>query len=356
MMSCFALAATLSVWLAAEPELARQGCERPSSLCLDADGLPVAGDALPATVGAGSTIDVKVLGCRSEHADHVFQLAEESVESDDRIFRDLEVPTASGEKNRERAVECPLEVLAASRFTVPTGARARTYAILFTREGPAVAGARRVERRESYAATIRHGRYYLDIGVLVPVVIDGERKIVAADTGSPDTRRLSVHQDLSIFPALMLNVFPGGRDLAAIGSFSAGDCEESVVKPGPRACRAARHRRRAANALGLQIGVELDLRRRDHYFFGGLFEPVAGLSISAGLALTRLEFIRRGRAEGDEIPTPTITDAEGEPDPRQYVERLWRPRFYVGVTFSFDIIRTLAERRRSDVVRSILPE
>lgn len=351
-MQIIVAAASLAL---AEPVAAQESCPRASLLCLDGDGLPLAGDGLPPRVAAGARIDVKVIGCRAKQA--LYRVVEESVVGRERLFRETSASPPESLAGKRRPGECSPEVIESFRVTVPTDARMSTFSVVFTREGAAAAdGTRKVERRESYSAQIDHGRYYLDIGVLFPVVVGGERRVVAEETDAPETTRLRVREDLDVFPALMLHVFPGGRDLAAISSFKVGACQGTSAFSGATDCRAHRHRRRAANALGLQVGVELDFRRFDRYFFGGLFEPVSGLSISAGLALTRLEYIRRGFADGAEVPTPMTKTSEGEVDLSRYTERSWAPRFYVGVTLSFDIVRTLAERRRSDAAKSVFTE
>lgn len=334
---------------------ASEGCERGSLLCVDPEGRALAGDRLPAAVAPGARIDVKVIGCKPT-SEAVFRFSAEGAGDGEQLFRAATPePAVQGKK---AMVPCQPEVLARGDVAVSTDVRVRTFSLVITREGaPGADGRRPLEIREVHAAQIHHGRYYLDIGVLFPFVVGGERRVVAEETGAAGTTRLRVQEDLDVFPALMLHVFPGGRDLAAISSFKVG-----AVCPGPRrfdrpsSCRAALHRRRAANALGLQVGVELDLKQRDRYFFGGIFEPVSGLSLSAGLAVTRLEYVRRGFAEGDTVPTPMTVDADGEVDLGRYTERRWAPRFYLGVSLSFDIVRTLAERRRSDAARAVLPE
>lgn len=351
----FALAASTTPSVDAIDE--REGCRRASLLCLDADGLPLEGDTLPASITAGTGLDVKVIGCRTQHEGAAFRVVDESRVADERHFRSTPRPTATLAPRGP----CTPEVLERVRIAVPSDVLTRTFTVGFSRESAADRnGVRTIERQESFSTSIQHGRYYLDIGVLFPVIVAGERRVVGDAGDTPGTTVLRVRQDLDVFPALMLHVFPGGRDIGVIGSFTTGhDCRTArepdsaakepvrLAQPNPSDCHTARHRRRAANSLGLQFGLALDMRPVERLFFGGLFEPVSGVSIGAGLALTRVERLRPGVTEGDVVPTPPTTDADGEVDLGHYVDRAWAPRLYLGVTLSFDIIRTITERRRS---------
>jgi hypothetical protein len=165
-----------------------------------------------------------------------------------------------------------------------------------------------------------------------------------------------VRQDLEVFPALMLHVFPGGRDFGALGSFGGGACatRSRGLDLGRR--RAACHRRRAANSLGLQFGPELDFRQFRRFYFGGVFEPVSGFSINFGVALTRQQFFRHGAYEGALISAPTVVRSDGSPDLSAYGELKWAPRFYLGITLSIDILRYFGDRRRRGELSKTLPQ
>lgn len=349
------LPATATTWEAAKVYI-REGCARPSVLCLDADGRPLVDESMPARVNAGAGIAVKVLGCASIYGGAAYKIESEAEATPDRLFLDPEsAKPGASRKSTEGVCQAvgDISVLKSERVTVASAASARTFRIVVTRqEGTGDAAKLRVETHE---ARIDLGRYYLDVGVMIPVILGGDRKVVVEDTDQPGVKRLTVREDLQVVPALMLHVFPGGRDLGALSSFKVGP---GCVDPVPvwRQCRTDRHRRRAANSLGLQLGVELDFKNFNRLFLGGLFEPVAGLSINAGLALTRLEYLRGGQFSGALIPVPTATTSDGSADLRQYVDRYWAPRVYFGVTFSFDIFRMLGERRRNADIKNLLPE
>ena len=337
--------------LAAPPNYAgasvREGCARASLLCVNADGRPLRGETMPGRVNAGASIEVKVIDCKSKYEEMSFKITSEAEMTPDRLFHVEKEPT---DKNL-RGNACEATVLVTARVSAPTTADAHTFRVIVSR----LSKAGTEERSESHEARINHGRYYLDVGVLIPLVINGVRKVVVEDTDQPGVKSLQVREDIDVFPALMLHVFPGGRDFGALSSFKVGrGC--GSTSPEWRGCRVDRHRRRAANALGLQFGIELDVKHLDRLLFGGLFEPVSGLSFNIGVALSRLEYLKGGYYSGALINTPTGTTSDGSADLRQYIDRYWSPRLYLGVTFSFDIIRTLGERRRSAELKSILPE
>lgn len=337
----------------------RESCGREEVLCLDDRGRGYAGDSLAAQLPAGLPLTVKVLGCASDNKDFDFTLTDSAVRSPDSLFRepgtDASLRGGGAPKSTcEKAAD--IQVLKPGQFIVSTDTAVQRFTITFSRVKKASGDTpSAVEAVESHAAAVVHGRYYLDVGVLIPVVVNGEREVVADDTEQANVKRLRVRNDVDVFPALMLHVFPGGRDRAALSSFARGP----TCGPGRldlQGCRADRHRRRAANSLGLQAGIELDFKKFSRFYFGGLFEPVTGFSINLGVALTRLQYIRGGYHEGALVPTTNIVHSDGSPDLSRYIEQRWAPRFYLGITLSIDILRYLGERRKRDELGSILPK
>lgn len=341
----------------------RESCARVDMLCLDDHGRGYAGDTAPAQMAAGSVLGVKVLGCKAENAGRKFKLEDSVVHSLDRLFKG-EAETKPDDKKDmaagEREDPCPLAenivLLEPGRFVLPTDVSVKRFTVTFSRVKAATGDIpEAIEAVESHTTSVTHGRYYLDVGVLIPVVLGGTREVVADDTDQPNVKRLRVRTDVQVFPALMLHFFPGGREFGTFSSFNRGlECGPGRIDLGK--CRALRHRRRAANSLGIQAGIELDFKKLSRLYFGGLFEPVSGFSINVGVALTRLQYIRGGYYEGGLISKPTVVHADGSPDLSQYIEQKWAPRFYLGITLSLDILRYLSERRRSDDLGSVLPK
>lgn len=333
----------------------RESCAREDLLCLDDHGRGYAGDDLAAQLPAGAAITVKVLGCPAENTDIEIKLEDSVTRSPDRLFRESTEsdPTRDAAPQAKCADAKDITVLKSGRFVVSTDIAVQRYTIAVSRVRQAGSADAALEAVEHYTTAVAHGRYFLDVGVLIPVVIGGEREVVADDTDQPNVKRLRIRNDVDVFPALMLHVFPGGREFGALSSFSRG----ASCGPGrldPSGCRASRHRRRAANSLGVQAGVELDFKKFSRVFLGGLFEPVSGFSVNAGVALTRLQYIRGGYYEGAVIPATNVVHADGTPDLSRYVEQRWAPRFYLGITLSLDILRYLGERRRRDELGSLL--
>lgn len=335
----------------------RESCARADVLCLDAEGNGLLGDALPPQTPANTPLTVKVLGCKVA-TEVSFKLEDGVVRSADRLFRE-EVPAANlvPEASPEECTSAKAVILLQSaQFVVPADVAVKRFTVGFSRIRKAGEGKPDlVERVTSHATSVAHGRYFIDVGVLIPVVLGGTREVVGDDTDQENVKRLRVRSDLGVFPALMLHVFPGGREFGALSSFTGGP----VCSPGRldlAGCRAARHRRRAANSLGVQAGIELDFKKFSRFYLGGLFEPVAGFSVNAGVALTRQAYVRGGYFEGALVSKPNVVQADGSPDLSRYVEQRWVPRFYLGITLSTDILRYLGDRRRRSEVSTILPQ
>lgn len=336
----------------------RESCARQDVLCLDDHGRGLLGDALPPQVPAGTPITVKALGCST--AGVSITLVDSVVRTVDRLGREDILPKQdlTGEADPKPpacASAANVVLLKSAQFIVSSDVAVRQFVVGFSRVQKSEDGkTETLESVESHSTGVTHGRYYVDVGVLIPVVVGGDREVVLDDTDQDRVKRLRVSSDVAVFPALMLHVFPGGREFGALSSFSGGP----TCRPGKldlAHCRAARHRRRAANSLGVQAGIELDFKKFSRFYLGGLFEPVSGFSINAGVALTKQQYIRGGYYEGALVPTPTVVHADGTPDLSRYIEQRWVPRFYLGITLSIDILRYLGERRRSSSVSTILP-
>jgi hypothetical protein len=170
---------------------------------------------------------------------------------------------------------------------------------------------------EGYTLTIDHGRYFLQFGLGVPFVINGDRKVTTAPFPGTGERFSVIQQDVYVNAALMLNFFPfGGRRNGQVW-FCTNGC-------------------RWGDALGFQFGTELDTRNPfEQWYLGAVFEPITGMSVNGGLALVKGQFLSNKAEEGSVIT--------GTGDPETITE--FMPRPYVGLTLTTDILQTLSEAR-----------
>jgi hypothetical protein len=314
-------------------QASRLGCNPRTTICLTPTGDLVDGEELPTPLRPGDVVSIKVIGCKALYADGVtFVLSVRHIASTDRLFKEA-VDATEGLKSDG---SCPplctdpndIVVLEEAAFTVPKDESLSTFAIDFERKaaGSFVTGA-----RSSHEIAVIQGRYFIDLGILVPAVLGGRRSVVTVDAGG--RAELEVRQRMPPpAPAVMLNVFPGGRRLGVFQSFGeVGRCDPAKAEFFE--CRRARNRRNAANSLGVQVGMDLDFTdATDAFYLGALFEPVTGLSVNVGASLRKGEFLRPGVAQGQIVTDPT----DAAPDRGLMI----RP--YFGITLSLDIIRTVA--------------
>ncbi|MEQ8273520.1 MAG: hypothetical protein RMA76_23420 [Deltaproteobacteria bacterium] len=168
---------------------------------------------------------------------------------------------------------------------------------------------------------VNHGRYYFSFNLLLPFVYRGQTTVQTIPLEGSDDRLLEEDEDWRIIPAFGVTLYSGRRKrrLSAFdGGFDARDM------------------------FGLQIGTSFDLRNPgDEVYFGGVIEPVTGISLGAGVALVNIvrlppSLTNRTLARNG-VPLETDTD------------RL--PRFYFALGFSQDVvdaITTAATRLRSN--------
>ncbi len=163
-----------------------------------------------------------------------------------------------------------------------------------------------------YVITVDHGMYYLEIGLLVPFVINGTRTVTQSPVpGTGGEKRLRLTEDSVVTPALALNIFPLGRRNGRVTAFDP--------------CR-------AWDLFGAQFAVDLNLKEPFERVYGGfVFEPIAGLSLSGGLAMVKGDVIPQEYAEGMLVPKDeTLT-----PDRRYF------PRPYFGLTLTNEIVTAI---------------
>lgn len=286
-------------------------CQSPSSFCIDVDsgrpfcdGVEVTDKSFdePRSLREGQTWTVRVVGLPGSGAEIELKIGE--IKTTDRLTRE------GSKKERAGIVTVPgPEVLKEIAYTVPSTLDVAAVEVLFSRKGEKAVS-------ERYEVPVAHGKYYVDIGVLIPIVPDGRREIVQTlIPGTGGERRLSVREDWQVEAAVALNVFPCGRRRALWSAFQqiSGDT--------------------LCDLFGLQVGVDLDFKNAFQRIYAGVtLEPVAGLGAGFGVAIVRGQFLPPGYADGMVIP-------RGETFTPQ-TEYMVRP--YIGITLSTDILTSLS--------------
>ncbi len=286
-------------------------CQSPSSFCIDVetgrpfcDGVEVTDKSFdePDRLREGQTWTIRVVGVPGGGAEIELKIGE--IKTTDRLTRD----GLKKEKAGIATVPGP-EVLKEIAYTVPSTPDVAAVEVLFSRKGEKTVS-------ERYEVPVAHGKYYVDIGVLIPIVPDGRREIVQTlIPGTGGERRLSVREDWQVEAAVALNVFPCGRRRALWSAFQqiSGDT--------------------VCDLFGLQVGVDLDFKNAFQRIYAGVtLEPVAGLGAGFGVAIVRGQFLPPGYADGMVIP-------RGETFTPQ-TEYMVRP--YIGITLSTDILTSLS--------------
>ncbi|WP_438040437.1 hypothetical protein [Sorangium sp. So ce128] len=301
-------------------QICTTSCRAPGAFCMDArsgeplcDGLEPDVYSLVDSLSPKDKLIVRVFG-EAALKDKV-KLSVSFLRSADRLFEKDAAATGA------KAATAPTIVLLAEQVAeIPEDTSITSLKIRY--ELAAVDPGSAID--ESYAVSIDQGQYYLEFGALFPIVVNGSRRVVQTTLpGTGGERRLSVQEDWSVNPSIVLNVFPGGRRRGVISSFQDMRCATTF-----------------GDLLGVQAGVDLDLGQPfDRVFLGGVLEPVAGLSFNAGLALIQQEYLPSGHAEN-------MILAEG--DSLTPVRR-YTPRFYFGATLTLDIVNTAATATTSFV-------
>ncbi|WP_437854647.1 hypothetical protein [Sorangium sp. So ce363] len=301
-------------------QICATSCRAPGAFCIDArsgeplcDGLEPDVYSLVDSLSPKDKLIVRVFG-EAALKDKV-KLSVSFLRSPDRLFEKDAAATAAKAATAPTIVLLAEQVAEIPEDTSITSLKIR-YELAAGDPGSAI--------DESYAVSIDQGQYYLEFGALFPIVVNGSRRVVQTTLpGTGGERRLSVQEDWSVNPSIVLNVFPGGRRRGVISSFQDMRCATTF-----------------GDLLGVQAGVDLDLGQPfDRVFLGGVLEPVAGLSFNAGLALIQQEYLPSGHAEN-------MILAEG--DSLTPVRR-YTPRFYFGATLTLDIVNTAATATTSFV-------
>ncbi len=312
------------------------GCDRPDILCFDADG-NIGGAGLGSPIRAGTRFQVLAFGEIGKYENHTitFELTE---------IKEISVviepgKTATGEQRSTDACTIAVpddavgyEVLQTKTFTVPKTLGVTDIAVEYTlsKAGKNVATGLGVTE-------IDHGKYYIDVGLFVPFVPFGKRTVTARPVGGE--RYLVVDSDLHITAGLAMNVFPGGRRRGELTPWSnrppcwmLRNTKNNNNNNAKKQCHAAV----AGELIGLQLGADLDIRDPiDQFYFGLVFEPVTGLTLSIGGAVIAMDDLGPGRAEGQLV----ASDADLDPSTK------YRVRPYTSFGLSLDLVQALRAAR-----------
>ncbi|WP_437302629.1 hypothetical protein [Sorangium sp. So ce388] len=297
-------------------EICAKQCLSPGAFCIDAqsgepfcEGLSGATYDPPDSLRPGARIAVRVIGKEAEDAGKV-KLALNFATSPEFLFNQ-----AADQEALRRGLGA-LTVVEQQIVQVPDDSTIAFLRIVFARTDG------QLRDPVEYQILVDHGQYYLEAGVLLPIVVDGSRRVVTTPIPSTGGERMySIAENWSVNPSIVLNVFPGGRRRGFVSSYQG--CFWCAGFWG--------------DFLGLQAGVDLDLGKPfDRIFMGVVLQPVAGLSINSGLALVEQEFLPPGYAVG----MPVTSGETLTPQPR------YMPRFYFGATLTLDIVNTVATATR----------
>lgn len=307
-----------AVPLAQIEKACKTSCKAPDAFCINAqDGEPLCKDlspdvyGLPDSIDAGGRITVRVFGMSN---------LKPKIELKVLFNRSLEVLFGGSievahPKDASPQAAPQFEELATEVSEVSAETTIDAVKIQFRRsdEDPKKAVS------ETYVIPISHGEYYLEFGALFPIVILGSRKVEQINLpGSGGQRRLTIAEDSSVNPAIVLNVFPGGRRRGNISS--------------------CRHHCEVGDFFGFQAGVDLDLGKPfDRIFLGGVFEPISGLSLNGGIAIVQQEYLPSGH-----VANMILSASESFSPAHMYT-----PRFYFGATLTLDIINAASTATRS---------
>ncbi len=320
-------------------------CDKTGTVCLRPDGSLIPDEKLPELLEPGDKLSVAVVGCEklregvtfaisvteAGHADRLFRV--QPSEPDDSAVKGLAAGPVTAPRICQSADD--IKTLGKEEVTISSNSNIDRVDITLTPDPAQAKYKDLVYGKRTHSIEVQQGRYFLDVGILVPVTIQGSRNIVASDTPGADQGVLDIQSKTPRpSPALMLNVFPGGRTSGAFTSFTRTRCPKAKAEYFE--CQRRKHRRNAANSLGIQVGLDLDFSDvADAFYVGGLFEPITGLSFNAGISMREGNYLKPGYQVGQLITSD---------DDRQGDER-YMVRPYVGITLSADILRALVQFR-----------
>jgi hypothetical protein len=171
-----------------------------------------------------------------------------------------------------------------------------------------------------YAVPVDNGRYYVELGFLVPFVYNGTREIDLVPSPGSSDARIAVRNDWHVTGAAAIDYFPLGRARNVGSSFR--NCKT-------RSC--------LENWLGVQLGAGFGSFPKEWYL-GLVLQPISGLNLALGASFLQGDFLPAGRAEGMQLPAGTPVAANA-----QYMARP-----YFGFSLTLDAL-TMLDRRRAPI-------
>jgi hypothetical protein len=294
-------------------------CSAPDFFCIEATtGSPFCRNTagiqtydLPRKINGGDKITGQVWGPSGVGAEGTADLSSaERVSRNSPFAAGLSAGKAGGPLG-PNANNLPSFVkLVEKSITVSTNANVQSVTIAYTWTPNAASPLLPVQR--DYVITVDQGKYFLEIGLLLPLVINGTRTVTPSLVpGTGGDRRIRITEDSVVTPALALNFFPAGRRNGRVTAFEP--------------CR-------AGDLLGMQIAVDINLKEPFERIYGGfVFEPITGFSLDAGLAMVK----------GDVIP-PEYAEAMLVPKGETFTpDRRYFPRPYFGLTLTNEIVTAI---------------
>jgi hypothetical protein len=231
------------------------GCTVSSTLCVDKFGRGFRGDSKD-SAEEGEDLAIKVLS--AEDADK----AEGRVRVVLNIGRSLDTPTKVAVNGGGAAAGGPPDgpeyAVVASGETGALASDARVVRVSIEKQNPA--DAEEYDEVGRVEIAVRHGRYFFEFGLALPVLYKGTREVV-----SPST----IEERTAPRGAITAIYFPGGRAKGEID-----------------------YLREPSSAFGIAVATDVDFTTFEKdYHLGVAWSPIAGLALSLGLSLVPGEFL-----------------------------------------------------------------
>lgn len=289
----------------ASTAFSQHSCNKKLVICLTAGFEPFHDEEAPKRVDAGASVTIVVLDISEQKPDGHINF---NVVVDHGSARDVLFEKTSSNEGLKGVGPTPFKAYVLHKHHVDffVGADVSRSEITLQKRIGTASG-----KEKTIGFEIVHGRFFLQVGVLLPFVYNGQRSIVGAETGDGMRVTPYVSRDVAITGALSLTVIPWGRDKGRISSFDS--------------CRGF------GQGFGFQIAKDFNFSALGDWYLGGLFQPVTGVSLSVGWSLRQGEFLKDGARR-----TAVYENEASIPTDKRY---MLVP--YVGVTFTQEALEGL---------------